>query len=102
MGDIIFTREYEQVNNLAEFKIFIDGKEVNTIDNGKRKVVRLEAGKHEIFVKCMWCRSIAKQVEIRNKETLRLSCGTNLKGLKQIFSWLFMFGKNAIYLNETK
>ena len=40
MGDIIFTREYEQINNLAEFKIFIDGKQVNSVENGKRKVVR--------------------------------------------------------------
>lgn len=101
MGDIIFTREYEQINNLAEFKIFIDGKQVNSVENGKRKVVRLETGKHEIFVKCMWCKSTVKQVEIKDKETLRLSCGTNLKGLKQMFSWLFMFSKNVIYLKET-
>lgn len=101
MGDIIFTREYEQINNLAQFKIFIDGNEINSLENGKRKVVRLKAGKHEVFVKCMWCKSRVKQVEIKSKETLRLSCGTNLKGFKQIFSWLFMFSKNTIYLKET-
>ena len=49
----------------------------------------------------MWCKSTVKQVEIKDKETLRLSCGTNLKGLKQMFSWLFMFSKNVIYLKET-
>ncbi len=101
MGDIIFTREYEQVNNLAEFKIYVDGKEINSIENGKRKVVRLKAGRHDIFVKCMWTKSHVKQIEIKDKETLRLSCGTNLKGLRQVFSWLFMFSKNSIYLKET-
>ena len=89
MGDIIFTREYEQVNNLAKFKIYIDGKEINSIENGTRKVVRLSAGKHEVFVKCMWSKSPIKQIEIRDKETIRLSCGINLKGLKQLFSWIF-------------
>ena len=101
MGDIIFTREYEQINNLAEFKIFVDGKEVNSIENGKRKVVKLDAGVHEIFVKCMWKKSCIKQVEIKKGKTIRLSCGTNLKGLKQMLSWLFMFSKNVIYLRET-
>lgn len=101
MGDIIFTREYEQINNLAGFKIFVDGKEVNTIENGTRKVVRLKAGKHDVFVKCMWSKSSVKQIEIRDKETIRLSCGTNLKGFKQALSWIFMFSKNSIYLKNT-
>ena len=101
MGDIIFTREYEQVNNLAEFKRFIDGKQVNSVENGKRKVVRLDVGIHKIFVKCMWTKSCMKQIQIKDGKTIRLSCGTNLKGFKQMFSWLFMFSKNTIYLKET-
>ena len=41
MGDIIFTREYEQVNNLAKFKIYIDGKEINSIENGRSEERRV-------------------------------------------------------------
>jgi hypothetical protein len=101
MGDVILTREYQDVQNLSEYKIFINGQEVNSISNGTRKVISLKPGEYDIFVKCMGTKSPTKQVTINNKGTLRLSCGSNITGLKVAFSWLFMFGKNSLYLKET-
>ncbi|MDS0526173.1 hypothetical protein NNC19_10815 [Clostridium sp. SHJSY1] len=101
MGDIIFTREYQDIQNLSEYKIFINGEEVNSISNGSRKVISLKPGEYDIFIKCMGSKSPTKQVIINKKETLRLSCGSNLTGIKMAFSWLFIFSKNKIYLKET-
>lgn len=101
MGDIIFTREYQDVQNLSEYKIFINGEEINSISNGSRKVIRLKPGKYDVFVKCMGIKSPIKQVIINKNETLRLSCGSNMTGIKVAFSWLFMFSKNNLYIRET-
>ncbi|MBD7912186.1 MULTISPECIES: hypothetical protein [Clostridium] len=101
MGDVIFTREYQNVQSLSDYKIIINEKEVNSISNGSRKVISLKPGEYEIYVKCMGAQSPIKQVRINNNETLRLSCGSNVTGLKVAFSWLFMFGKKSLYLKET-
>ncbi|MGG7178552.1 hypothetical protein ACQPU1_13200 [Clostridium paraputrificum] len=102
MGDIIFTREEQELYNFADYKVFVDGKEVNSLVNGSRKVISLEPGKHDVFVKVMGAKSPTRQVNIKPKETLRLSCGSKLTGFKYAFSWLFLFSKNNIYLEETR
>jgi hypothetical protein len=101
MGDIIFTREYQEIHNLYQYKIFVNNEEINTLANGARKVVRLKAGNYEVFVKVNGSKSPERQVKIKEKGTVRLSCGSSLSGLKFVFSWLFIFSKNNIYLNET-
>jgi len=101
MGDIIFTREYQEIHNLYEYKIFVNNEEINTITNGTRKVISLKPGNYEAFVKVNGSKSPQIQVEIKNKGTIRLSCGSNLSGLKLVFSWLFIFSKNNLYLKET-
>ena len=102
MGDIIFTREEQELYSFADYKIFVDGNEVNSLVNGSRKVISLKPGKHDIFVKVLGAKSPTKQVDIKSKETLRLSCGSKLSGFKYAFAWLFLFSKNNIYLEETK
>jgi len=101
MGDIIFTREYQEIHNLYEYKIFVNNKEINSLANGARKVITLKPGIYEVFVKVNGSKSTQKQVEIKNKGTIRLSCGSSLSGLKVAFSWLFIFSKNNLYLKDT-
>ena len=101
MGDIIFTREYQEIYNLQDYKIFVNNEEVNTLANGARKIIRLKPGKYEIFVKVNGSKSPEKQVEIKAKGTVRLSCGSNLSGIKLALSWLFIFSKNNLYLKGT-
>ena len=101
MGDIIFTREYQELYSLSDYKIYINDKEVNTLKNGSRKVIKLKPGKYNIYIKVMGAKSPTMQVEIEPKQTLRLSCGSKLTGLKYAFSWLFSFSKKNIYLEET-
>lgn len=101
MGDIIFTREYQEIHNIYEYKIFVNNEEISTISNGARKVVRLKPGNYEVFVKVNGSKSPQKQVEIKDKGTVRLSCGSSLSGLKFVFSWMFIFSKNNLYLQET-
>lgn len=102
MGDIIFTREDQELYNNLDYEIYINGELNNKIKNGSRKVVTLKPGKYDIFVKVMGAKSPIKQVEIKEKQTLRLTCGSNLTGLKYVFSWLFTYSKNNIFLEYTK
>ena len=48
MGEILITRDYHELYSSQEFKIIIDGKEVNNIKNNKRKVISLPVGQHEM------------------------------------------------------
>ena len=100
MGDVIFKREYQEINSLAKYIICINGKVVNTIENNSRKVVSLRPGIYDISVTYRNSKAEMKQVEIKKNESLRLACGSNLVGLKLLFSWFFTFGKNNIYLKR--
>ena len=100
MGDVIFKREYQEINSLAKYNICINGKVVNTIENNSRKVVSLRPGIYNISVTYRNSKAEMKQVEIKKNESLRLACGSNLVGLKLLFSWFFTFGKNNIYLKR--
>ncbi|WP_294352445.1 hypothetical protein [uncultured Clostridium sp.] len=100
MGDVIFKREYQEINSLAKYNICINGKVVNTIENNSRKVVSLRTGIYDISVTYRNSKAEMKQVEIKKNESLRLACGSNLVGLKLLFSWFFTFGKNNIYLKR--
>jgi len=102
VGDIIFKREYEEADNLAKYNICINNEIVNTIENGSRKVVSLKPGIYDISVSYRRSKVEIKQVEIKKNDTLRLTCGSNLTGLRLLFSWFFAFGKNNIYLKKTK
>ena len=101
MGDILLTRDYHELYSSQDYKIFIDGKEFGNIKNDRRKVINLPVGQHEIYVQLMGSKSSVKLVDIQSNKTIRLSCGSNLKGLKYMFHWLFIFSKNNIYLKET-
>lgn len=101
MGDIIFTRDYFELHSMNDFKIFVNDKEAATISNGARKVLKLEPGTYRIYVKVNATRSPEKQVEVKEKGTVRLSCGSTLTGIKLVFSWFFAFSKKGLYLKET-
>lgn len=101
MGDIIFTRDYDQVQRLSKYIIFINDKEVATVNNDSRKVISLKPGMYKIYIKCLNVKSAIREVEVKKHETIRLSCGSNIKGIKIVFSWIFMFSKNSIYLKDT-
>lgn len=101
MGDLILTREKQEMYSFAEYKVFIDGKLVSTIANGTTKVLSLQPGSHEVFVKVIGAKSKVKQVNIKHKGTVRLTCGTTLTGMKYLLAVIFIFSRNKIILEET-
>ena len=101
MGDIIFTRENQELYSLYDYSIYINDEEVNSIRNGSRKVISLKPGIYYIYVKVLWAKSPIIKVEIESQKTIRLSCGSKLVGLKYIFSLFFLFSRNNIYLDKT-
>ena len=46
MGDIIFTREDQELYNNLDYEIYINGELNNTIKNGSRKVVTFILSDH--------------------------------------------------------
>ena len=51
MTKIRIERNSEWNNKAREIRIYIDGKKVGTIDNGKTQEYEIESGKHEIYAK---------------------------------------------------
>ncbi len=57
MATIILNRTSEYVNCLRNYDVYIDGKKVGTIANGKIKEFVVTPGHHSIVTKIDWCSS---------------------------------------------
>ena len=101
MGDIILTREYDETYSHTDFKIVVNDIEINTIANDSRKVISLKSGEYDVYVKTNRTSRPTVRVSVKNKATIRLTCGSKLRGIKLLFNWLYIFGKNNLYLRET-
>lgn len=101
MGDIILTREYDETYSHTDFKIVVNNIEINTIKNDSRKVINLKSGEYDICVKTNRTSSPTVRVSVKNKGTIRLTCGSKLRGIRLVFNWLYVFGKSNLYLIET-
>ncbi len=63
MAKIKIERISEWNNKAREIGIYIDGKKVGNIDDGKTQEYNIEPGKHEIFAKTSWCYSQKVKLE---------------------------------------
>lgn len=102
MGDIILTRPGREMFRLLDYGIYVDGKKVNFIRDDTRKVLKLKEGSHEIYIRVLGAKSNILNINIKNKETVRLTCKNNLTGFKYLFSYLYIFSKNLLKLDYTK
>lgn len=75
MTKIVVERNSEWNNKTREIGIYIDGKKVGTIDDGKTQEYNIEPGKHEIFAKINWYSSqkIELNADPTTITTLKLS-----------------------------
>ncbi len=104
MAKIIIERISEWNNKTREVGIYIDGKKVGTIDDGKTLEYDIEPGKHEVFAKTNWCYS--QKIELDTAETTTTSL--TLTGYKY-GSWVlpiilgalltYSLGKYALNIN---
>lgn len=102
MGDIIITRQDQVFLKLMDYSIYQDGNLVNKVSNGSRKVLSLKPGKYSIQIKALGMRSNTFEVDLKARQTVRLTCGSKLTGIKYLFSIFLMFTKKErLVLGET-
>lgn len=87
---IIIKREKQYADSLRKYKIFLDGKEVDTISRDEEKEFQINSGKHNIQLKIDWCKSNQIEFEINKNQKLNFLCGSNLKGLKLFLGLLYI------------
>jgi hypothetical protein len=85
---VIKIKRTSEYNNLwRDYKIYIDGKEVGTIANGKTRDFVTTAGQHTISAKIDWCSSPEFAIDIKENETKILKVGGFKNG-----EWLITLG----------
>lgn len=94
MATITIQRTRELNNMIRDFKIFIDGKQVGTIANGKTKEFTTTPGQHTITSKIGWCSSPDISISITDNETKKLKVG----GFKYA-KWVMFIGMEIICMH---
>lgn len=87
MAKIKIFREKSWADSLREYKIIIDGKELDRIKQGETKTLELAPGDHEIYLKIDFCRSRKINFNVANASEARFRC----KGLTFRESWFYLF-----------
>jgi len=92
MTTLQIQRSTEQNNRRRSFKIFIDGKEAGTIENGELKSFTVIPGAHKIQARIDWCGSPEVQVYLSEGQTQTLQLG-GFRYVRQFFKirWI-IFG----------
>jgi hypothetical protein len=68
MGTIIINRLDEKINNLVPYTVFLDGKKIGYIENGKTKSFEVSPGDHILHCRIDWARSKKVKFTISNEE----------------------------------
>ncbi|WP_088044252.1 hypothetical protein [Bacillus sp. EAC] len=98
---IIISRTSQYVNKLRSYKVFIDSKVVGKIKDGERLTLEVAPGKHSIYLEIDWCKSNNIKFNSKQNEITQFNCGSNIKGVKILFTWCFLFSKNKwVYLQK--
>ncbi len=98
-GEVEITRIAEGWRDRARaYKVYVNGQRRDEIGRGETRVLEVEPGEAEIYLKIDWCRSRRVKVAVAPGAKVRLSCGPRglLTGLYDItFGW-----RNYMWLQE--
>ena len=96
---ISITRDSGFADMFRNYQVVIDGIVAGEIGNGKRLVLKVPPGKHQMQIKIDWCTSNTVAFEADEK-TREFQCGSNLRGIKLLLSLLFitLFREQYIWL----
>ncbi|CAN5691640.1 hypothetical protein BH10CYA1_BH10CYA1_04290 [soil metagenome] len=100
-GWVEIARTHQHFGRLRAIKIFADGAQIGSINNGESKVFELKPGQHNVFAKIDWCKTAVHTLDIVAGETITLSLGSEIAGWKLMLTiiYLFMPGR-MIYLKR--
>ena len=86
MAKLIISRRKEWQNRGRQFKIFVDGENIDLIKNGEIKELDLKSGNHKVKFKIDWCESQEVEIEIPEDKSRSLE----VSGFK-IGRWVLPF-----------
>jgi hypothetical protein len=69
MAKLIIERTSEYNNRMRNYKIFMDGQQLDTIGNGGIKEFTISPGRHTLYAKIDWCSSPEISFEITDSAT---------------------------------
>ncbi len=76
MANLKIQRTDEYFNLIRDYKIYVDGKPVCVINNGKTKEIGIAAGRHTVTAKIDWCSSPDIVLDLPENETIELNVGS--------------------------
>jgi hypothetical protein len=71
--------------------LYMDNRKIGDLGWGKEETLAVPPGDHELYVKMDWCKSKPLRVQMASGETVRLGCGSQIKGLKLLLSAVYVF-----------
>ncbi len=99
MNSILEIHRTEQWANKARaIKIYINGKQVDTIRDGEVKSIKLTEEKNEVVVKIDWCKTKPLIINSSDNSIVKLELGSNLIGWKFFIGLWYIIFKTSDYL----
>lgn len=98
MGVLRFRRSSQLADSLRNYRLFVDGSLVGTIGPGAVVEVKVPPGSHEVIACIDWCSSNAVAVEVRPGDLWELQVGSNVRGWRIPFGWVYAFFLRSRYL----
>jgi hypothetical protein len=100
MSQIIISRTSQRVDSLREYEIYVDGQKINTIGPGEKKTLEVSQSNHEIYIKIDWCKSKKLNINLTERQELKLKCGSKITGIKYALNLFYIFSHdNWVYLD---
>ena len=92
MAKLIISRRKEWQNKSRKFKLFIDGEQIDVINDGEIKEINLSQGKHTIVFKVDWCSSPELEFDFSDDKTRAIEV-SGYKLMRWIYPiFLLIFG----------
>ncbi|MGL4450412.1 MAG: hypothetical protein ACRCTZ_04365 [Sarcina sp.] len=81
-----------------KYQVYIDGELKGTLKYGEEKEFDVQEGKHEVYLKIDWCKSLKVTfVESKDKES-NFECGCSLTGAKLLLAIFYVIFQKDGYL----
>jgi hypothetical protein len=90
-------RESGYVDRFRAYKVVLDGDVIGEIKNGQEVEFAISPGSHQLHLKIDWCRSNIVNFETAGK-LVNFACGSNLRGIKLLFTFLYTTFLRSQYL----
>ena len=100
------TRPSAHIAMLVSHKIFVDGKKVGAVRNGKTQTIEVSPGQHEIYVKqSMFVQTNHLILDCAPNETIRLQVSQNKPGQQLLMAMapaglFFLRRRNNLFLER--